>query len=160
MRLRIVTLTFDERLGGFPEEALRRAVAGAEVLDVAEYFHEYGGMPRLTLVLRLGDQETARNLRDKTGADPYRTLPDERKGLFVELRRWRNERAEADGVPPFVILRNELLAEICRRAPHTVAGLREIPGIGEKTCARYGSAILALIPEGLPALPDGEHKAS
>jgi len=31
MRLKIVTLTFDERLGGFPEEPLKRAVVGAEV---------------------------------------------------------------------------------------------------------------------------------
>jgi len=159
MRLRIVTLSFDERLAGFPEEPLRRAVAGAEVLEVGEYFHEYGGVPRLTLVLRLGDQQAGPNGRRPEGADVYQSLPDERKGLFVELRRWRNERAQADGVPPFVILRNELLGEICRRAPHTVAALRQIRGIGEKTCAHYGSAIVGLIPEGLQALPDGEHKA-
>ena len=155
MRLKIVTLTFDERLAGFPEEPLRRAVVGAEILDVGEYFYEYGGVPRLTLVLRLGE-EAGRRARRSSGPDPYQSLPDDRKGLYVELRKWRNEQAEADGVPPFVILRNELIAEVCRRVPRTVASLREIPGIGEKTCARYGTQIVNLMPEGLTPLASAE----
>jgi len=159
MRLKIVTLTFDERLAGFPEEPLKRAVTGAEVLEVSEHFYEYAGVPRLTLVLRLGE-EAGRGMRRPVGPDPYQSLPDDRKGLYVELRKWRNERAEADGVPPFVILRNELIAEICRRVPRTLGSLREIPGIGEKTCARYGAQIVGLMPEGLEAVAnvDGEGK--
>jgi hypothetical protein len=97
---KIVTLTFDERLGGFPEEPLKRAVVGAEVREAEEYFYEYAGVPRLKLVLRLGDPPAGPNGRRPEGLDVYKTLPDERKGLFVELRRWRNERAQADGVPP------------------------------------------------------------
>ncbi|MCU0918533.1 MAG: HRDC domain-containing protein [Planctomycetes bacterium] len=155
MRVKIVTLTFDERLAGFPEEPLRRAVTGAEVLEVSEHFYEYAGVPRLTLVLRLGE-EAGRGIRRPGGPDPYQTLPDDRKGLYVELRKWRNERAEADGVPPFVILRNELIAEICRRVPRTVAAMREISGIGEKTCARYGTQIVGLMPEGLKPLASAD----
>ncbi|MCU0915424.1 MAG: hypothetical protein MUC88_12790 [Planctomycetes bacterium] len=100
MHRKIVTLTFDERLGGFPEEPLKRAVVGAEVREAEEYFYEYAGVPRLKLVLRLGDPPAGPNGRRPEGLDVYKTLPDERKGLFVELRRWRNERAQADGVPP------------------------------------------------------------
>ena len=147
MRLKIVTLTFDERLHGFPEEPLKRAISGGQVLQANEYFYEYGGLPRLTLVLRLADEGVKSIGSKRQGPDPYDGLPKDRKGLYVELRRWRNERAEADGVPPFVILRNDLIAEVCRRVPRTLAALKEIPGIGEKTCSKYGNGIIQLIPE-------------
>ena len=148
---RIITLRYDDNLAGFPEDALRAATAGREVLSAREHFFMHGGVPHLALVLELGGgAETRRPERRPAGApDVLATVPPDRKRLYLDLKRWRNERAGLDGVPPFVILRNELLAEICRRAPHSLSALKEIPGIGEKTVEKYGAEVVALIPEGL-----------
>jgi superfamily II DNA helicase RecQ len=54
-------------------------------------------------------------------------------------------------VPSYVIARNVQLAEICRRLPRSLAELKEVEGIGEATCEKYGRDLLARIP---PAAPE------
>lgn len=154
MQPRIVTLRYDDNLAGFPEEPLRQATAGREVLSVREHFYIHGGLPHLTLVLELGGtgvDDAKRIQRTGHGPDALEGVPPDRRKLYFDLKQWRNERATRDGIPPFVVLRNELLAEICRRAPHSLAALREISGVGEKTVEKYGTDLLALMPEGLAA---------
>lgn len=151
MDVRVVTLRYQEGVQGFVEEALTRATAGREVLEVREHFFTHGSVPHLALVLLLGDaRETPRR---REGPDPGDELPEERKALYRALRKWRNERARADGVPSYVIARNAQLAEICRRLPRTLAELKEVEGIGEATCEKYGRDILARIP---PAVPEAD----
>ena len=155
MELRVITLRFDDGLNGFPEEPLRRATAGRDVHAVREYFFVHGGVPHLALVLTLaGDAGVARPAQKRAGPDPMMGLPPERRKLYLELKRWRNGQAEMDGVPPFVVMRNELLAEVSRRAPHSLAALKEIAGVGEKTVSKYGTGLLSCVPEGLAPLVD------
>lgn len=141
-------MRYSDSLQGFPEDALRTAVAGRAVLEVREHFFVHDNVPHLTLVLLLGDAGAERSRVDRA-PDPGKDLPANLRGLYRELRHWRNERAKQDGVPSYVIMRNALVAEICRRLPRTLAELREIEGVGEATCARYGEAVLGLIPEDL-----------
>jgi superfamily II DNA helicase RecQ len=151
MDVRVVTLRYQESVQGFVEEAVTRATAGREVLDVREHFFVYGNVPHLTLVLLVGDTREMPRRRD--GPDPGDELPDERKALYRTLRTWRNERARADGVPSYVIARNVQLVEICRRLPRSLAELKEVEGIGEATCEKYGRDLLARIP---PAAPEAD----
>lgn len=145
---RIITLRYDDNLTGFPEEPLRAATSGREVLAIREHFFVHGGVPHLTLVMELGGgAETRRPERPAGAPDIMATLPPDRRKMYLDLKRWRNERAQRDGLPPFVVLRNELHAEICRRAPHSMAALKEISGIGEKTVEKYGADIVGMIPE-------------
>jgi len=146
MTPKIITLSYEPALEGFPDEALRRALAECDVLAMREYFHEVGGLPRLTIVLETETRGYKRPQSMARGPDQLERLPDDRKKLYLELKRWRNETAEKEGMPPFTILRNELLAEIVLAAPHSKAALREIKGVGEKTVEKYGEGILALIP--------------
>lgn len=153
MQVRVITLRYSEGLQGFPEEALREATAGREVLEVREHFFVHGGVPHLSLVLLTGDGPGA-SQKPSTGRseeDPGAQLPEALRPLYRALREWRNEEAKKAGIPSYVIFRNIQLAEICRRLPRSRAALREIDGIGEATCAKYGAAILALIPEDLQA---------
>jgi superfamily II DNA helicase RecQ len=150
MKIHILTLKYDENLAGFPEEPVRQAISGREVLAVREHFFVHGGVPHLLLTLELsGGNEPRRTDRAFNGPDVLATVPQERRKLYLDLKRWRNERAKRDGVPPFVVMRNELLADLCRVAPHSLAALREIPGIGEKTVEKYGAEVIAMIPENL-----------
>ena len=50
-------------------------------------------------------------------------------------------------------MRNVQVAEICRRLPRSLTALKEIEGIGEATCAKYGKDILGLIPAELASGP-------
>lgn len=155
MRIRVLTLKYDEALGGFPEDALLKVCAGSELLESREFFFERAGVPHLCLTLKFSGDEKAEKRPKTSSPDPMQRLPNDRKKLYLDLKKKRNEMAEREGVPPFVVLRNELLAEICLQAPGTLAAMKEIPGIGEKTVKKYGKELLAVLPDGLlPAATD------
>ncbi len=61
------------------------------------------------------------------------------------LRRWRRERAEADGVPAFVVFHDTTLAEIAERRPASHGELASVPGIGPTKLDRYGDELLATL---------------
>ena len=61
MNIRVVTLRYNESLGGFPEEPLRQVLAGGNVVEEREYFFTHGGVPHLTLVLVLDSSPNGRS---------------------------------------------------------------------------------------------------
>lgn len=151
MQIRVITLRYDERLGGFPEDAVRAAMAGQEVTQVREYFFQQNGVAHLTIVLETVEAASPNPTRQRptNAPDFLEKLPSDRRRLFLDLKRWRNQTAEKEKLPPFVVMRNEQLAAIAERLPESLSELREIDGIGEKTCASYGKEILAMIPKNL-----------
>jgi superfamily II DNA helicase RecQ len=153
MHVRVVTLVYDSGLKGFPETPLQQVVAGAELTDVREHFFVHGGVPHLCMVLVLDEPVDGRSKgQSRTHVfeeDWDASLPENVRPLYRTLRRWRNETARKEGIPSYVIMRNRQLAEIARRLPHSLVELREIEGVGEATCAKYGRDVLALIPVGM-----------
>ena len=156
MRLKIVTLPYTESLGGFPQQAVDQACAAGTLIEVRDHFFMHGGIPHLVLVLVIDDAAAPPARGKVPDEDPGRELPEELQALYRALRQWRNDRAKADGVPAYVVLRNSQLAEICRRLPRTLVALRGIEGIGEATAAKYGKDLLALIPAELKPPAAGE----
>jgi superfamily II DNA helicase RecQ len=153
MRVKVITLAYDEGLRGFPRDALERVGAEGALLEVRDHFFVHQGVPHLALVLLLDEADTGpRRSGMPDGPDPGAALPEALQPLYRNLRRWRNERAKAEGVPAYALFRNVQLAEICRRLPRSLAALREIEGIGEATCAKYGQEVLSLLAE-VPAPP-------
>jgi DNA helicase-2/ATP-dependent DNA helicase PcrA len=61
------------------------------------------------------------------------------------LRAWRTERAQADGVPAYVVMHDATLLAIAEQQPRTVGQLLRIPGIGPAKAERYGADLLALV---------------
>ena len=147
MQMRVLTLRYDDGLQGFPEEALIKACAGFEVLECKEHFYIHGGIPHLTLVLSLNSSAPIVKKGKKSGDDPYNELSSQEQILYRQLREWRNQRAKEEGIPSYVIIRNQLMAELCRKCPNSLAGLKEIVGIGESFCSKYGKDVLAIISE-------------
>lgn len=147
MDVRVITLRYQEGVQGFPEDALRQASAGREVLEVREHFFTHGNVPHLALVLLLGDgaAEGGFRPRNQNAPDPEEGIPEDRRPVYRDLKRWRNERAKADGKPAYAIARNVQLAEIVNRAPKSLAALKEIEGVGEAFCRDYGQAVLELV---------------
>ncbi len=68
--------------------------------------------------------------------------PAEGDPVFDLLRRWRLERARADGVPAYVVFHDRTLGEIARARPASRGELAGIPGVGPAKLDRYGEEVL------------------
>ncbi len=67
--------------------------------------------------------------------------------LFDALRDFRRNLAEQQGLPPYVILHDRTLHEICRQRPTSAGKLELVPGIGAKKLELYGSDIIRIVAE-------------
>lgn len=85
---------------------------------------------------------------EKARVDYREVLDGEAFALFTRLRERRRSLAEMDAVPVYAVCTNEHLAEMARRKPQSLAGLREIEGFGEAKAAKYGEALLEMIRHG------------
>ena len=65
--------------------------------------------------------------------------------LFEALKAWRRERAGAEGVPPYVVAHDSVLAAVAEARPATLAELGSIKGFGPKKLEKYGEDILAVV---------------
>ena len=65
--------------------------------------------------------------------------------LFEALRLHRKQLAQAQGVPPFVILHDKTLTAICEQRPDSIEQLESIPGIGERKLKLYGPDLIRII---------------
>lgn len=148
MDVRVITLRYAEGIQGFPEDALRRACAGREVLDVSEHYFVHGGIPHLSLVVKMTSASAVGGAvwKDRMPAPDLEVgLTDGQKQLFRALKKWRNERAQQDGKPAYAIGRNTLILEIVKAHPTTLAELKEVDGMGEASVSNYGKEILEIV---------------
>ena len=139
MQIRVITLRYNEALHGFPEDALRTATFGREVLKASEHFFVHGNVPHLTLVLSLGDSPKYENAgsyrsRDPSAPDPEDGMTEGEKTCYRALKTWRNETAKAEGRPAYAIARNTQLAELVKAMPKSLSSIKEIgPTYGTTT---------------------------
>ena len=64
---------------------------------------------------------------------------------YEELRRWRKETAEKEGIPPFVIAKNSHFVEIINKEIVTLETLKQINGFGKKKMEKYGNEITSIV---------------
>ncbi|MEQ8785696.1 MAG: DNA helicase RecQ [Pirellulaceae bacterium] len=67
------------------------------------------------------------------------------RGLFEELRAFRRQQAEEQGLPPFVVFSDATLRDVARRRPATLSGVGGVRGIGEQKLQQYGEALLQIV---------------
>lgn len=79
------------------------------------------------------------------GSRPSRDQAEAPSGVVTALKSWRVRRAQADGVPAFVVLHDSTVDEIARRHPRSESQLAAIPGIGPAKLERYGQDLIALL---------------
>jgi DNA helicase-2/ATP-dependent DNA helicase PcrA len=68
--------------------------------------------------------------------------------LFERLREWRRKRAQADGVPAYVVFHDRTLQEIAERECKDWADLAAVSGVGPAKLERYADEILAIVAAG------------
>jgi ATP-dependent DNA helicase RecQ len=60
------------------------------------------------------------------------------KELFEQLRRWRKELADEQGVPPFVVFGDLALRQMAVYLPQSEENFSRISGVGQEKLKRYG----------------------
>jgi len=68
--------------------------------------------------------------------------------VFDRLKEWRRKRAQADGVPAYVVFHDRTLAEIAERRCKDWADLAAISGVGPAKLERYADEVLAVVSAG------------
>lgn len=115
-----------------------------------EWDHWYGHVPMTTYQDQINElrEEVGRLRREiatiqiQNGAKPAATLSAENASAYERLEKWAKERATADGVPTYVVLKKQDIVEIVEAAPKTLEELSKVKGMGPKKIELYGSAIL------------------
>ncbi|MBN1654524.1 MAG: HRDC domain-containing protein [Deltaproteobacteria bacterium] len=142
-----MNLRFDPKTVGFDDNDLQEFANGREILNVYEHFFFHDQIPRWVLLISYRDSEIS--LGEHGNFDKKKDwradLSDEERILYDGIRRWRNNRAQREGRPPYILLTNQQMAEIAKKRPKTVEALREIPGVGEAKAAGFGSELVALL---------------
>lgn len=67
------------------------------------------------------------------------------KELFNKLKLWRRERANKEGIRPYIIFSDATLIEIVNKMPKSKEELFDIRGVGEKKVLKYGDDIINII---------------
>lgn len=88
-------------------------------------------------------------VKEKSVAVSVETLESDTadKDLFEELRLLRRSLAEAENVPPYVILSDASLNEMAVYYPQSLYDLKQIAGFGEFKINKYGTYFLAVMTE-------------
>jgi ATP-dependent DNA helicase RecQ len=99
-----------------------------------------------TLFLRK-QQKNAAKEKTSTGKAGKSTVRVVDQPLFDALRDHRRQLADEQGVPPFVILHDKTLLELCRIRPTRLSELNHVSGIGARKLELYGSDLVRIVAE-------------
>lgn len=67
------------------------------------------------------------------------------ENLLKELKKWRRQRAETDGVPAYIVAHDATLELLATYPPDSLQALRAVKGFGPKKAEAYGTDILAVV---------------
>jgi superfamily II DNA helicase RecQ len=76
----------------------------------------------------------------------YKSMSEIEMSQYNRLRKWRNELAASEGIPPYIIMYNAQLYEIIKRQPQAKADFCAIKGMKSKA-EKYGEQIIKLLQE-------------
>jgi len=99
------------------------------------------------------DENSKSKKKEKTSKDTFSKVyvPEDilHKELYDELKSWRNELAQEQNVPVYVILSQMAIIGITNLLPQTPKQLLQIPGVGKGILSRYGDEILDIVQESI-----------
>ena len=143
-------MRFNCQLGVFEDEEFNNFVKDKDLVSVNDYLFQRDEVFYLTLVLKYRQTPSSQVVasREKTqdkikGNEEWRKLLDDSSmPLFNTLRQWRSEKSRKEGVPPYIVLNNKQLAEVCQKRPQSKYDLMKVDGIGRAKAEKYGEDIL------------------
>jgi hypothetical protein len=117
----VIPLHFDAVLGGFDDTPLREFLTDKEILSIREHFFIRHDVPYLAMIVTYSLPHLVSPAAPATPAhqqEPsWRSLvAPEEVPLFNTLRDWQLARSKQEGVPPYVICTNKMLATMAKGA--------------------------------------------
>ena len=111
------------------------------------HFFLYRELPHLALCIswRMPEVKRSGGPRGRNEAWRKRLETPEEEERFERLRRWRAEKARAEGIPAYAIMTNLQLAETAHRHPASLSALMRIEGFGPAKAEKFGREILELL---------------
>ncbi|HXR50479.1 MAG TPA: HRDC domain-containing protein [Verrucomicrobiae bacterium] len=67
------------------------------------------------------------------------------EALFAKLKVWRQQRAQTENIPAYIIAHNTALEAVAAKPPATPQQLLALPGFGSRKVEAYGTDILAIV---------------
>ncbi len=161
----LLALRYSPELGAIDDAPLVALGRDHEILGIREHFFVAQDLPHLLCIVtcRRRQRPAAASERPKVlepersaeiqtppatkraSSGPPSDFDDDQRRLYEAIRRWRAARAEAAGVPRYVVLTNREVELIVRQRPSSLAALRRLPGIGEAKINRHGESLLELL---------------
>ena len=117
MKVKVFTIRFNPDHIGFNDADVQEFIRNKEVLSVSDHFFEHENLPYLMLIVTYREVENdfgrKRYPMDKKKIKEWRNiLDDQEKTVYDALKKWRAEQAKQDGVPLYVICKNQQMALI------------------------------------------------
>jgi superfamily II DNA helicase RecQ len=72
-------------------------------------------------------------------------LDDDQRPVYEKLKQWRNEAAQKEGIPPYMIAKNKDILFMVESRITTHEALRQIKGFGDRKMEKYGQDILEIL---------------
>ena len=153
MLARVMPLHFDTVLGSFDDMPLREFLKDKEVLSIRNHFFIRNDVPYLTMIVMytlphpippaaLAAPMTPTNQRGPAWRE---LIADAEVPLFNSLRDWRLQRSKQEGVPPYVICTNKMLAALVQARPQSLTQLGHIEHFGKAKLEKYGQELPAIL---------------
>ncbi len=134
---RIITVPFSLKEEGFPDKELNDFVRNKKGVSYQARLIQRNGNYYWSVFLHY--EESISSEKDLTFKHDYEHL------MYSELKKWRNERAEKEGIPPYIIFTNNQLKEIVISKCKTKESLKNIEGIGEIKSRNYGDDTIDIV---------------
>ena len=91
-------------------------------------------------------EEIAGNSPNERGKVDYKEILDEPSfKRFTKMRELRKALAQAENIPAYAILTDEQMAGLSKIEELTLAKMKTVRGVGEKTIEKYGKQILEIL---------------
>lgn len=133
-------------------EELNRFLAGHRVAHVEKVFVTNGDDSVWSFCISYEPSTETGNAARRGKIDYREVLPEPEFQLYARLRSLRKTLAAEEGVPPYALFNNQQLAEMVTNRVDSIAGLREISGVGDARIEKYGEAFIQLLLEEIPKL--------
>jgi ATP-dependent DNA helicase RecQ len=99
---------------------------------------------KLLLRKDVASQQT-KSSRNSAASTSTPHLSPAQTALFMELKSWRRQKAEAQNIAPYLVTTDKVLHDLCVYTPQTDSELECINGIGKHKIAQYGTDLITTI---------------
>jgi superfamily II DNA helicase RecQ len=138
MPVRIFTIPFNPDHEHFSDEDLSRFLLNKQVKKLHPEFFQIHDKAFWTVFV---EYETIAETKETSSNG----LNEAEKLLMKQLKEWRKETADKEGIPVFIIATNKQFMDVIRQAPKSLTALRVVHGFGKKKIERYGSEIVKIV---------------